>query len=67
MLASPSIWTFNDRCFRRRCGEMADAQDLKSWDRKKSCRFESDHRHQIDIGLCFQCFIEKKQKTISEV
>ena len=29
-----------------RCGEMADAQDLKSWDRKKSCRFESDHRHQ---------------------
>ena len=25
---------------------MADAQDLKSWDRKKSCRFESDHRHQ---------------------
>ncbi len=29
-----------------RCGEMADAQDLKSWDLKKSCRFESDHRHQ---------------------
>ena len=28
-----------------RCGEMADAQDLKSWDLKKSCRFESDHRH----------------------
>jgi hypothetical protein len=26
---------------------MADAQDLKSWDRKKSCRFESDHRHQL--------------------
>ena len=25
---------------------MADAQDLKSWDCKKSCRFESDHRHQ---------------------
>ena len=24
---------------------MADAQDLKSWDHKKSCRFESDHRH----------------------
>ena len=30
---------------RRRCGEMADAQDLKSWDRKKSCGFESHHRH----------------------
>ena len=30
----------------RRCGEMADAQDLKSWDRKKSCGFESRHRHQ---------------------
>ena len=28
-----------------RCGEMADAQDLKSWDLKKSCRFESGHRH----------------------
>ena len=25
---------------------MADAQDLKSWDRKKSCEFESHHRHQ---------------------
>jgi hypothetical protein len=33
----------------RRCGEMADAQDLKSWDRKKSCRFESDHRHQFQL------------------
>jgi hypothetical protein len=29
----------------RRCGEMADAQDLKSWDCKKSCEFESHHRH----------------------
>ena len=29
-----------------RCGEMADARDLKSRDLKKSCRFESDHRHQ---------------------
>ena len=29
-----------------RCGEMADAQDLKSWGCKKPCRFESDHRHQ---------------------
>ena len=39
-----------------RCGEMADAQDLKSWDHKKSCGFESHHRHQyagmlINIGL----------------
>ena len=34
----------NDGC---RCGEMADAQDLKSWDLKKSCGFESHHRHQF--------------------
>src|ERR1019366_7581646 len=35
-----------------RCGEMADAQDLKSWDRKKSCEFESHHRHQpLPFGL----------------
>ena len=27
---------------------MADAQDLKSWDRKKSCGFESHHRHQLN-------------------
>ena len=33
----------------RRCGEMADAQDLKSWDRKKSCEFESHHRHQPSL------------------
>ena len=32
---------------RSRCGEMADAQDLKSWDRKKSCEFESHHRHHL--------------------
>src|SRR4051812_3353695 len=32
-----------------RCGEMADAQDLKSWDPKKSCRFESDHRHHSEL------------------
>src|SRR4051812_43483769 len=30
-----------------RCGEMADAQDLKSWGLKKPCRFESDHRHHL--------------------
>src|ERR1035441_5719052 len=28
---------------------MADAQDLKSWDRKKSCEFESHHRHQASL------------------
>src|SRR2546426_69751 len=33
-----------------RCGEMADAQDLKSWGLKKPCRFESDHRHQASFG-----------------
>src|ERR1043166_2392827 len=32
----------DDSC---RCGEMADAQDLKSWGRNRPCRFESDHRH----------------------
>lgn len=38
------------RCTDRlcRCGEMEDAQDLKSWDRKKSCGFESRHRHQTE-------------------
>ena len=30
---------------------MADAQDLKSWDPKKSCEFESHHRHQVDWGF----------------
>ena len=29
---------------------MADAQDLKSWDRKKSCEFESHHRHFLLLG-----------------
>jgi hypothetical protein len=33
----------------RRCGEMADAQDLKSWDLKTSCGFESHHRHQLSV------------------
>src|SRR5437899_12758387 len=28
---------------------MADAQDLKSWVRKKPCRFESDHRHHLEV------------------
>ena len=27
---------------------MADAQDLKSWDLKKSCGFESHHRHHFN-------------------
>ena len=31
----------------RRCGEMADAQDLKSWVHKKTCGFESHHRHHV--------------------
>src|SRR2546423_1557377 len=48
-LASQAVWIFNDRRFSRRCGEMADAQDLKSWDLKKSCRFESGHRHQTSL------------------
>lgn len=26
---------------------MADAQDLKSWDLKKSCGFKSHHRHHL--------------------
>ena len=33
---------------------MADAQDLKSWDLKKSCGFESRHRHQIEIAEVLQ-------------
>src|SRR5208283_2778554 len=32
-----------------RCGEMADAQDLKSWDLKKSCGFKSRHRHRCQF------------------
>ncbi len=40
---------------RSRCGEMADAQDLKSWDRKKSCGFESHHRHH---SACLEVFGE---------
>ncbi len=30
---------------------MADAQDLKSWDYKKSCGFKSRHRHQTNKYL----------------
>jgi hypothetical protein len=40
-----------------RCGEMADAQDLKSWGRKKPCGFESHHRHQIDKMPVFIDFL----------
>lgn len=29
---------------------MADAQDLKSWDCKKSCGFKSHHRHQLRVS-----------------
>ena len=38
-------WTtllLHEKC---RCGEMADAQDLKSWVRNRTCRFDPDHRH----------------------
>jgi hypothetical protein len=38
---------------------MADAQDLKSWDRKKSCGFESHHRHH-----CFEA-VEHPEVTPS--
>ncbi len=31
---------------------MADAQDLKSWDYKKSCGFKSRHRHQLLRRVC---------------
>ena len=46
-----SFWGLSRLAFSRRsrCGEMADAQDLKSWDRKKSCEFESHHRHQSSL------------------
>src|SRR5213594_1722714 len=33
---------------RGRCGEMADARDLKSRDGKTSCGFESRHRHHLN-------------------
>ena len=35
---------------------MADAQDLKSWDPKKSCRFESGHRHQVQKAFIISIF-----------
>ena len=35
---------------------MADAQDLKSWDLKKSCGFESHHRYHFNIIQYIQCF-----------
>lgn len=34
---------------------MADAQDLKSWDRKKSCGFESHHRHHSTSSKLSEC------------
>ena len=34
----------------RPSGEMADAQDLKSWVLKQTCRFESDHRHHSEVA-----------------
>ena len=33
-----------------RCGEMADAQDLKSWGPNRPCRFDPDHRHHGTIA-----------------
>ena len=30
---------------------MADAQDLKSWGRKKPCGFESHHRHRANVKI----------------
>ena len=39
-----------------RCGEMADARDLKSLGGKLPCRFESGHRHQIHLNGCFFVF-----------
>jgi hypothetical protein len=30
---------------------MADAQDLKSWVRKKTCGFESHHRHHFSFEI----------------
>jgi hypothetical protein len=42
---------------------MADAQDLKSWDYKKSCGFESRHRHQIDKWPLFMGFSSVFQKV----
>lgn len=44
---------------------MADAQDLKSWDLKKSCRFESDHRHQMQAAAA-QAFGKPEKRTASE-
>ena len=53
-----SVLAESDRALHAcRCGEMADAQDLKSWGRKKPCGFESHHRHQhqfrpIESAVC---------------
>ncbi len=49
-------FSYRQRGFRlgsnaRRCGEMADAQDLKSWALKKACGFESHHRHHDNFAL----------------
>ena len=43
---SPTFWPRWDKLICR-CGEMADAQDLKSWVRNRTCRFDPDHRHHI--------------------
>ena len=36
--------------------KLADAQDLKSWDSKESCGFDSRPRHQIAKDFAIQSF-----------
>ena len=43
-----------------RCGEMADARDLKSLGGKLPCRFESGHRHQKTLRNDFKSFLFKE-------
>ena len=50
-----------------RCGEMADAQDLKSWGLKKPCGFESHHRHQTlsyDSATRIEELLNVNQKSV---
>jgi hypothetical protein len=43
---------------------MADAQDLKSWDCKKSCGFESRLRHQLG-NICCVDTLSRKAPALS--
>ena len=45
---------------------MADAQDLKSWDRKKSCGFESRHRHHTHSMAAGQLWLFPLPKPLVE-